>query len=179
LPSCSGGRIDPFDLDTGATLEEAFDTVLKNRDDEKKSNKASENKSPKETPIPKLSKLIVSPPPPSIGGDKVISFSVTDQVPLKDVLIEFGRMVKIDVDIDPAISGGIILNAKNRPLKEVIDRIAGDSTIWEQEPLRGLAADRQLTAYHHTGFWQPMDTLRDRHHLEELWAQGQALWKVW
>jgi len=123
LPSCSGGRIDPFDLDTGTTREEAFDTFLKNRDDEKKSNKASENKSPKETPIPKLSKLIVSPPPPAIGGDKVISFSVTDQVPLKDVLIEFGRMVKIDVDIDPTISGGIILNAKNRPLKEVIDRI--------------------------------------------------------
>ena len=124
LPSCSGGRIDPFDLDTGTTRQEAFDTVLKNRDDEKKSNKASENKSPKETPIPKLSKLIVSPPPPVVGGDKVISFSVTDQVPLKDVLIEFGRMVKIDVDIDPTISGGIILNAKNRPLKEVIDRIA-------------------------------------------------------
>ncbi len=124
LPSCSGGRVDPFDLDTGLTREEAFDTVLKNRDDEKKSKKASENKSPKETPIPKLSKLIVSPPPPVVGGDKVISFSVTDQVPLKDVLIEFGRMVKIDVDIDPTISGGIILNAKNRPLKEVIDRIA-------------------------------------------------------
>ncbi len=124
LPSCSGGRIDPFDLDTGTTRQEAFDTVLKNRDDEKKSNKASENKSPKETPIPKLSKLIVSPPPPVVGGDRVISFSVTDQVPLKDVLIEFGRMVKIDVDIDPTISGGIILNAKNRPLKEVIDRIA-------------------------------------------------------
>ena len=124
LPSCSGGRIDPFDLDTGTTRQEAFDTVLKNRDDEKKSNKASENKSPKETPIPKLSKLIVSPPPPVVGGDRVVSFSVTDQVPLKDVLIEFGRMVKIDVDIDPTISGGIILNAKNRPLKEVIDRIA-------------------------------------------------------
>ena len=124
LPSCSGGRIDPFDLDTGTTRQEAFDTFLRNRDDEKKSNKASENKSPKETPIPKLSKLIVSPPPPVVGGDKVISFSVTDQVPLKDVLIEFGRMVKIDVDIDPTISGGIILNAKNRPLKEVIDRIA-------------------------------------------------------
>lgn len=124
LPSCSGGRVDPFDLDTGTTREEAFDTILKNRDNEKKSNKASENKSPKETPIPKLSKLIVSPPPPVVGGDKVISFSVTDQTPLKDVLIEFGRMVKIDIDIDPTISGGIILNAKNRPLKEVIDRIA-------------------------------------------------------
>jgi glucose-1-phosphate cytidylyltransferase len=62
---------------------------------------------------------------------------------------------------------------------EVIDRIEGDTTIWEQEPLRSLAADGQLTAYHHTGFWQPMDTMRDRVHLEELWAQARAPWKVW
>jgi len=62
---------------------------------------------------------------------------------------------------------------------EVIGRIKGDATTWEQDPLRGLAADGQLTAYQHQGFWQPMDTLRDRHHLEELWAQGRAPWKVW
>jgi len=62
---------------------------------------------------------------------------------------------------------------------EVIDRIAGDDTIWEQEPLKGLAADGQLTAYHHTGFWQPMDTLRDRQLLEDLWSQEKAPWKVW
>lgn len=61
----------------------------------------------------------------------------------------------------------------------VIDRIEGDATIWEQEPLKGLASDNQLTAYHHSGFWQPMDTLRDRQHLEELWAQARAPWKVW
>ena len=62
---------------------------------------------------------------------------------------------------------------------EVIDRIEGDATVWEQDPLRSLAADGQLTAYHHTGFWQPMDTLRDRVHLEELWAEAKAPWKVW
>jgi len=62
---------------------------------------------------------------------------------------------------------------------EVIDRIEGDHTTWEQEPLRSLAAEGQLTAYRHSGFWQPMDTLRDRHHLEELWAQAKAPWKVW
>ena len=62
---------------------------------------------------------------------------------------------------------------------EVIDRIEGDATTWEQDPLRSLAADGQLTAYHHTGFWQPMDTLRDRVHLEELWAEAKAPWKVW
>ena len=62
---------------------------------------------------------------------------------------------------------------------EVISLIQGDATTWEQEPLKGLAADGKLTAYQHQGFWQPMDTLRDRHYLEELWAQGKAPWKVW
>ena len=62
---------------------------------------------------------------------------------------------------------------------EVIDRIEGDSTVWEQEPLRSLAADGQLTAYHQTGFWQPMDTLRDRLYLEDLWVSAKAPWKVW
>jgi glucose-1-phosphate cytidylyltransferase len=61
----------------------------------------------------------------------------------------------------------------------VLDRIEGDQTIWEQEPLTSLARDGQLAAYKHYGFWQPMDTLRDRQHLEELWASGKAPWKVW
>lgn len=62
---------------------------------------------------------------------------------------------------------------------EVIDRIESDATLWEQEPLKSLAADGQLTAFHHHGFWQPMDTLRDRQLLEDLWIQGRAPWKVW
>jgi glucose-1-phosphate cytidylyltransferase len=62
---------------------------------------------------------------------------------------------------------------------EVIDRIEGDATVWEQEPLKALGAEGQLTAYHHHGFWQPMDTLRDRVQLEELWAQGRAPWRLW
>lgn len=61
----------------------------------------------------------------------------------------------------------------------VIDRIAGDGTVFEKEPLEGLARDGQLMAYRHGGFWQPMDTLRDKQHLEELWSSGQAPWKVW
>jgi glucose-1-phosphate cytidylyltransferase len=61
----------------------------------------------------------------------------------------------------------------------VFDRIEGDATLWEQDPLKGLAAEGQLTAYHHHGFWQPMDTLRDRVQLEELWEQGRAPWKLW
>ncbi len=61
----------------------------------------------------------------------------------------------------------------------VIPRIAGDDTSWEQEPLMGLAADGQLQAFEHQGFWQPMDTLREKNLLEDLWASGQAPWKKW
>jgi glucose-1-phosphate cytidylyltransferase len=61
----------------------------------------------------------------------------------------------------------------------VLDRIAGDQTSWEADVLPQLAADGQLSAYRHPGFWQPMDTLRDRNRLEELWAGGQAPWKLW
>ncbi|WP_461168440.1 glycosyltransferase family protein, partial [Uliginosibacterium sediminicola] len=61
----------------------------------------------------------------------------------------------------------------------VFDLIKGDATIWEREPLETLAAEGQLAAYQHTGFWQPMDTLRDRTYLEEQWASGNAPWKQW
>jgi glucose-1-phosphate cytidylyltransferase len=61
---------------------------------------------------------------------------------------------------------------------EALDHIDGDDTVWEREPLERLAKAGQLAAYRHEGFWQPMDTLRDRHVLEELWASGQAPWKV-
>ncbi len=61
----------------------------------------------------------------------------------------------------------------------VFDYIEGDATVWEHEPLARLAADGQLTAFRHAGFWQPMDTLRDKTLLEDLWQQGIAPWKVW
>lgn len=62
---------------------------------------------------------------------------------------------------------------------QVLSYIDGDDTIWEQAPLMSLAEDGQLMAFEHTGFWQPMDTLRDKHYLEELWAKGRAPWKSW
>ena len=62
---------------------------------------------------------------------------------------------------------------------QVIDYIAGDAAAWEREPMERLAAEGQMSAYLHQGFWQPMDTLRDKNHLEELWASGAAPWKVW
>ena len=61
----------------------------------------------------------------------------------------------------------------------VLDYIDGDDTLWEQEPLQRLAADGELMAWQHSGFWQPMDTLRDKTYLEELWSSGQAPWKTW
>jgi glucose-1-phosphate cytidylyltransferase len=61
----------------------------------------------------------------------------------------------------------------------VLDYIAVDSTIWEREPMERLAAEGQMKAFKHEGFWQPMDTLRDKQKLEELWESGQAPWKVW
>ncbi|EKO3537300.1 glucose-1-phosphate cytidylyltransferase [Vibrio fluvialis] len=62
---------------------------------------------------------------------------------------------------------------------EVIDYIDDDSTVWEQFPLNQLALDKQLMAYEHRGFWQPMDTLRDKNYLEELWSKNKAPWKSW
>ena len=61
----------------------------------------------------------------------------------------------------------------------VLELIAGDHTVWEREPLETLARAHALAAYFHPGFWQPMDTLRDKNHLEELWASGRAPWKRW
>jgi glucose-1-phosphate cytidylyltransferase len=61
----------------------------------------------------------------------------------------------------------------------VFDYIAGDASVWEREPLERLAREGKLAAYTHRGFWQCMDTLRDRTHLEELWRSGKAPWKRW
>ncbi len=62
---------------------------------------------------------------------------------------------------------------------QVIDFIENDATVWEQEPLKKLASLEQISAYRHTGFWQPMDTLRDKNYLEKLWKQGTSPWKIW
>lgn len=61
----------------------------------------------------------------------------------------------------------------------IFDYIAGDSTIFERDPMENIAADGQMKAYNHSGFWKPMDTIRDKHELEEDWANNQAKWKSW
>jgi glucose-1-phosphate cytidylyltransferase len=63
--------------------------------------------------------------------------------------------------------------------KRVMQYLDGDAAVWEREPLERLAEDGELCAYRHTGFWQPMDTLRDKMRLESLWSSGEAPWKVW
>ena len=63
--------------------------------------------------------------------------------------------------------------------RRVLDYIGGDATLWELDPLERLASEGQLMAFRHEGFWQPMDTLREKQLLESLWSSGQAPWKVW
>jgi glucose-1-phosphate cytidylyltransferase len=98
-----------------------------------------------------------------------------------------GRYGAVDLDEDmvrrftekPPGDGGYINGGYFVLEPEVLERIAGDATAWEMEPLAGLAEDGQLDAYRHRGFWHAMDTLRDRNSLEEAWANGTARWKIW
>jgi glucose-1-phosphate cytidylyltransferase len=99
-----------------------------------------------------------------------------------------GRFGAIDIHADhhitsfkekPKGDGGMINGGFFVLSPKVINLIKDDSTIWEREPLESLAKESQMMAYQHHGFWQPMDTLRDKNSLEELWASGNAPWKVW
>ena len=80
---------------------------------------------------------------------------------------------KKNVDGVPINGGYMVLDPK------VIDYIEGDDTVFEQKPLEDLVADGELMAYKHNGFWQCMDTLRDKQNLEAIWASGEAPWKKW
>lgn len=99
-----------------------------------------------------------------------------------------GRFGAIDIDTGkriqrftekPAGDGGHINGGFFVLSPKVLDYIKGDETLWEREPLQKLAADQQLSGFVHDGFWRPMDTLRDKHDLEALWASGKAPWKIW
>jgi glucose-1-phosphate cytidylyltransferase len=74
----------------------------------------------------------------------------------------------------PWINGGFFVCEPS-----VLDLIKDDTTTWEREPLENLASSGNLSAYKHSGFWHPMDTLRDKHYLEDLWKSGKAPWKKW
>lgn len=99
-----------------------------------------------------------------------------------------GRFGALDIHKDHRVSsfkekpkgdGGMINGGFFVLSPKVIDLIEGDQTIWERDPLENLAEAGQLAAFQHHGFWQPMDTLRDKVYLEDLWASGNAPWNVW
>lgn len=98
-----------------------------------------------------------------------------------------GRFGALDIQYNQVLSfkekprgDGALINGGFFVLSpKVIDLIENDATTWEQEPLMALAEQGQLMSYEHSGFWQPMDTLRDKHYLEGLWEKGKAPWKVW
>ena len=119
-------------------------------------------------------------PVTGLAGQKLgdlIPLRVGKLVPFGALVIDKGRVT--DFLEKPRGDGGFINGGFFVLSPKVIDLIEGDETIWEQEPLRALAASGQLSAFEHLGFWRPMDTLRDRMYLEELWQTGRAPWKVW
>jgi glucose-1-phosphate cytidylyltransferase len=142
---------------------------------------------------------------PYLGGDKEFCLTYGDGVGDIDVtaVIDLhrkeGRLATVTATQPPGRFGAIkyqgrrVTGFQEKPTgdggwinggffvlsPEVGRYIGGDATVWEQEPMQRLAADEQLSVYFHKGFWQPMDTLRDKRHLEDLWASGKAPWKIW
>ncbi len=129
-------------------------------------------------------------------GDGVSDVNITE-------LVEFHRSRKVKATLTAVqppgrfgalvLEDGLITSFQEKPKGDggwinggffvlspaVLEYIAGDATVWEREPLERLARERTLAAYFHRGFWQPMDTLRDKNHLEEVWSSGRAPWKTW
>ncbi len=110
----------------------------------------------------KQATLTATRPPGRYGALKIIADDAVDHF-----------QEKPDGDGSWINGGFFVLNPK------VIERIPNDLTSWENEPLSGLAADGELVAFKHDGFWQPMDTLREKNLLNDLWDSGKAPWKVW
>jgi len=128
LFACAQGRVDPFDLQTGTSKKEIKDIFFGDRS-KKYAAKKVDNKNEINSPnsqinsIPNVSKIITIPSPPRIMTEKLMSFSVNQEVPLKDVLIELAKAAKLDIDLDQGIEGGVIVSAKNRSLIEILDRV--------------------------------------------------------
>lgn len=140
-----------------------------------------------------------------VKDDEAFCFTYGDGVGDIDItaLIEFhrqhGKAATLTATYPPGRFGALnikerrVLNFQEKPKGDgaminggffvltpaVLPYLKNEQTVWEQEPLMNLAAAGELMAYEHHGFWQPMDTLRDKHYLEELWASGRAPWKMW
>ena len=142
---------------------------------------------------------------PYLAGDDAFCFTYGDGVSDVNIteVVEFHKRQNVKATLTATLPPGRfgvlelenskVLSFKEKPKADggtinggffvlspsVIDYIDGDNCVWEQSPLETLAREGQLAAYQHPGFWQPMDTLRDKTHLEELWQSGHAPWKVW
>ena len=129
-------------------------------------------------------------------GDGVGDINITELIKFHN---QHGKQATLTSTYPPGrfgaleISGGMVKNFQEKPKGDggkinggffvlnssVIDNIADYDTVWEKEPLMDLANNNELMAFEHEGFWQPMDTLRDKVYLEELWASNDAPWKMW
>jgi general secretion pathway protein D len=121
LVSCVAKDLDPRKLDPtmNADYQELKDKLLPHA--ENKNNDQSD--ASQEALMPNMTAIIAPPPEPMVGHDKLVSISINDDVPLKEVFIELSRLADIDIEIDPTIKGGVILRARNKPFSEVVDRI--------------------------------------------------------
>lgn len=112
-------------------------------------------------------------------SQKTLATVVASKPPGRFGAIDMTENLVTSFQEKPAGDGSFI-NAGFFVLKQaVLDYVSGDDTVWEREPLERLASEHQLSAFIHDGFWQCMDTLRDKKHLESLWASGSAPWKRW
>ena len=144
---------DPIDREAGLTREDFKE--LHNIANYKAPDGPSVSANVLEPPLPDLAEILAAPKPPKIASTQLVSVSVTDDVPLKDVLIELGRLADIDIEIDSGITGGISFRAKERPFNEVIERIANMAGLRYKVENNVLRVERD-TAYIQT---YPLDML--------------------
>ena len=110
---------------------------------------------------------------------KVLATVTACKPPEKYGLLKIENEKVIDFQEKPHIEGEWVNGGFFVLNPQVFDYIKTDSTVWEKEPMKKLTKDGQLSAYKHRGFYQPMDTISDKNHLEKLWQNNQASWKVW
>ena len=110
---------------------------------------------------------------------KVIATITACKPPEKYGLLKIENEKVVDFQEKPHIEGEWVNGGFFVLNPQVFDYIKNDSTVWEKEPMEKLTKDGQLSAYEHRGFYQPMDTISDKNHLEKLWQNNEALWKVW
>ena len=127
-------------------------------------------------------RLISGIPPQSIADEEDIKSNTAYKVNLEIITGCLGKSLTYSMNKfqeKPRGDGAFINGGFFVLSPKVIERIEDDTTVWEQEPLTSLAADNELMAFKHKGFWQPMDTLRDKVYLEKLLRDNKAVWKKW